>query len=211
MEVPKDFDVVFISEPRIFDIGGTLGTINHPAFLRITPIHQRSKVIAYINRRHAKFRHNVNQGRNVVKVTLGITSITGVYMDGKHPANYLVDDLTSICTLNRACILGDFNSHHPAWGGSTTERGSLVEEWAETNRLTQHTPYNATTFRRTHADGSITASLLDLTFTNPNAVWTAHELNLSWLESDHCLLAGSIRGQIPYTRIYTTTDWSRWE
>ncbi|KAF8426088.1 hypothetical protein EV426DRAFT_662632 [Tirmania nivea] len=197
LELAKsELDIVFIGEPMIWE---NKHTTNHPAFKRVSAIDKDTGVVCYIRIDWIQ-PATVSRDGCSSTTTIDNVRISGVYL----PGDFNMDILQNQLDITSDIILGDFNAHHIAWGGSTNNRGNVVYDTFEED-FNQLIPANAITFRR----GSI-MSCLDLIFVRKGLQANIHTLSGSWLGSDHALITVTIQIHGMSSRVYTTPDWTKW-
>ena len=101
LELHKHHDTVFTGEPFIFTIP-TVACTNHPAFTCITPINANTKVVGYMNKKHARYKESSNRSGTTCTISLGISNVTGIYL----PGTASIEDME------------DAGNSHPDWIGS---------------------------------------------------------------------------------------------
>ena len=125
-----------------------------------------------------------------------------IYANPKHPPEQLHALLNSVKAHPKSLVLGDFNAHHPLWSVKSNSRGREVARWGQQRNLEQLVPYGSTTWRKGNA-----TSTLDLIFSSSTVLFHPLPHHLTFLTSDHCILAGEVSGRRPDTHTYTTIDW----
>jgi len=124
----QNHDILFISEPFIHILPDENPSHpSHPSWRRVTPIQKHTKLIAFTNIRLQSAKGKINRAGTVGTVSIALTNIVGVYLNGKAPIEDLRDDLANITRHGRVVILGDINAHSTTWGApNNNNRGEEV-------------------------------------------------------------------------------------
>lgn len=197
-------DILFIREPFIHKTNRELADVSHPAWKRVTPLTAWTKLVAFVNKRVKSVKGSINASGTVGTVTIALTNIVGIYLNGKSAIEDIRDDLLHITRAGRVAVMGDFNAHSTTWGSSRSNpRGKEAVNWATAGSMAQHV--SQPTWRRQAKE-----STLDLIFTNPLTNFSHNNLHHTHLGSDHDLISGTFTALVPGNRTYKTPDWDLW-
>jgi len=199
----KDHDIIFLAEPHIFRFHEARpGTAQHPNFHLLNHnLNRGCRILAYSHKKLG-LNWNYSIADHHIEILIGGCRITGVYGNLSHSPDELHALLNTIKPHPKSFVFGDFNAHHPLWSNKSSPRGQEVAHWGHQMNLNQIVLHGSTTWRRGDA-----TSTLDLIFVNPMVLFRPLLHHLSFLTSDHCILAGEVSCQRPATHLYTTTDW----
>ena len=127
LHLARNHHVVIVAEPRIMTIPGTHTQVSHPAFQLTTPTNANTKIAIYRNKKLRKHSTTINNRHTIARIRLNMTTIYGLYLTSHDSIADLRDDLTTIKPTGRTMVVGDFHSHHTAWGADeSNHRGASM-------------------------------------------------------------------------------------
>ena len=208
-----EWDVILIQEPAQQENNNTVTNNQYHTIYRregdasvCTHVHRRISLERWRSKVISRQKHIVS-----ISTANGDIHIHNLY---NHGSRMSLDDIVQGIDLDGEHIIaGDFNLHHPRWGGEKAQRPErTANQLAALESLTLITPVGYPTWRK--STGSATTSTIDLTFiTNElqKSILSCRPREDLDIDSDHTPMETQIDTSVDLTQRTTyrwrETDW----